>query len=87
MTPAIFSAAETSIDLIFACAYGDRKTDKCNAPGIFKSLVNFASPVSSGGSSRRKSRVPIMLVGLFSVIVMTSPYFALAAASTDLTML
>ena len=73
ITPAIFNAAEISIDLIFACAYGERKTERCNAPGIFKSFVNFASPVSSGGSSRRSNLVPITEVGLFSVIVMTDP--------------
>ena len=74
ITPAIFNAAETSIDLIFACANGERKTERCNAPGIFKSFVNFASPVSSGGSSRRSNLVPITEVGLFSVIVMIDPF-------------
>ena len=31
----------------------------CRAPGMFRSSVKRASPVSSAGSSRRRIRVPI----------------------------
>ena len=46
-----------------AWAYGLRSTARCSAPGMTRSLVNLASPVSSAGSSRRSIGVPITFVG------------------------
>ena len=44
-----------------------------SAPGTARSLVNFASPVSSGGSSRRSRRWPMTVVGAASVVVIVGP--------------
>ena len=69
-TPSMADAAEVSMALMRACAYGLRSTARNRAPGIGRSAVYLASPVSSGASSRRSMRVPMWGVVGVSVAVM-----------------
>src|SRR6056297_1180049 len=72
-TPGTAAAAEVSIDVMRAWAYGLRRTAMYSAPGIFMSLVKTDSPVSSAGSSLRSRRVPSTLVVESSVTVIAGP--------------
>src|SRR5262245_16552013 len=65
-TPGCSSAPLTSTLVMRACAYGLRSTARWTAPGITRSLVNLASPVSSAGSSRRSIGVPMTRLACFS---------------------
>ena len=57
-TPGIVAAAAVSMLRIRAWAKGLRRTARCSTPGMGRSAVYFASPVSSGASSRRTMRLP-----------------------------
>src|SRR5262245_26057634 len=59
-TPGTLAARLVSIDLMRACAYGERTTARCAMPGRTMSSVYLAWPVMSRGSSRRLMPDPKM---------------------------
>ncbi len=72
-TPSRPTAADTSTETILAWACGLRRTARYSAPGMGKSLVNLASPVSNAGSSRRNIGVPMTIAGRSSVMLISCP--------------
>jgi hypothetical protein len=64
-TPGDSRAADTSIDVIRACAMGDRTNVTCSAPASrssTRSSVYTAPLVRNSGSSTRGTRVPKILI-------------------------
>src|SRR5215207_2570946 len=59
ITPGSSLAAEVSMAVILACAYGLRRTARCSIPGSLMSSVKVARPVSSAGSSLRGTLLPM----------------------------
>src|SRR5215204_7336264 len=62
-TPGCSLAAETSIDVIFACAYGLRMNTACSIPGSVMLSVQVARPVTRAGSSLRSTPPPTNFSG------------------------
>src|ERR1700679_3887689 len=60
-TPGSTSAAEVSIDLMRACACGERRILPYSIPGSFRSAPYSARPVTLGTPSGRIGRVPTHL--------------------------
>ena len=75
LTPGSFSAFEVSIDLIRACACGERRMRPYSMPAIFMSAPYSARPVTLGTPSGRMGRVPTHLKR-FTESVMTESFTA-----------
>src|SRR5215204_5602948 len=68
-TPGCSLAAETSIDVIFACAYGLRMNTACSIPGSVMLSVQVARPVTRAGSSLRSTPPPTNFSGAWVTVV------------------
>ena len=62
MTPEVPRAAETSTDVIRACAIGLRRYATCTSPGSWMLSVQLVWPVTSRASSFRALGLPISVV-------------------------
>src|SRR5215203_6421606 len=62
-TPGCSLAAETSMDVILACAYGLRIKTACSIPGSLMLSVQVARPVTRAGSSLRSTPPPTNFSG------------------------
>src|SRR5215204_4373928 len=68
-TPGCSLAAETSTDVIFACAKGLRMNTACSIPGSVMLSVQLARPVTRAGSSLRHRPPPTNFSGAWVTCV------------------
>src|ERR1700733_6800015 len=75
-TPGSASAAAVSIDLMRACACGERRIFPYSIPGNFRSAPYSARPVTLGTPSGRIGRVPTHLKRLTESVTIVGSFTA-----------